>query len=320
MHRVMIALLALISLVGIAAAGDSGGPGPYVLVLGTAQDGGIPHLGGQAVPDVAARNDPRHRRLVASLLVVDPPSGKRWLIDATPDVALQLERADLLAPPPHLKPDAGRPAILDGVFLTHAHVGHYLGLAWFGREIYGADHLSVHGSRRMSEFLGKNGPWDQLVLLGQIVLETMAPDRPVVLAPDLAITPFLVPHRDEYTDTFGFAIRGPRRTLLYIPDIDKWERWRESIEERIGKVDIALLDGTFFDANEIPGRSLAEIPHPFVVESIARFGKLSEGERKKVVFTHLNHSNRAALPGTAERAAIETAGMRVAVEGERIDL
>ena len=312
-------VLVLISLLETALpAATLKAPAPYVLVLGTAQDGGIPHLGGRAAPDEAARRDPAHRRLVASLLVVDPASGGRWLVDASPDLAAQLDRAEALAPVRAV--ESGRPPILDGIFLTHAHIGHYLGLAQLGREVYSADRVPVYGSARMSEFLSTHGPWEQLVRLGQIVPRTIAPGERVELAPGLAVTPFLVPHRDEYTDTFGLEIRGPHRALLYIPDIDKWERWQESIETRLARVDVALLDATFFADGEVPGRAMAEIPHPFVVESLARFAKLPESARRKIVFTHLNHTNPAALPGTAERRAIEAAGMRVAEEMERIDL
>lgn len=148
----------------------------------------------------------------------------------------------------------------------------------------------------------------------------MAPGETVKLGPALDVTAFLVPHRDEYTDTFGFVIHGPRRSILYLPDIDKWERWQESIEERLAQVDLALLDATFYDAGELPGRAMAEVPHPLVVESLARFAALPERERRKIVFTHLNHTNPAALPGTPARRAIEAAGMRVAIEMERIDL
>lgn len=298
----------------------SSAPGPFVLVLGTAQDGGIPHLGGTAAPDLAARRDPTHRRLVTSLLVVDPRSGKRWLLDASPDLALQLERAEAHAPLRAAAADERHAPILDGIFLTHAHVGHYLGLAQLGREIYAASALPVHGSARMVEFLSKNGPWEQLVRLGQIELRTLTPGVPVALAPDLSVAALVVPHRDEYTDTLAFEVRGPRRSLLYLPDIDKWEKWSTPIESVLARVDVALLDATFYSEGELPGRSMAEVPHPLVVESIARFAKLSERDRRKVVFTHLNHSNSAALPDTPERRAIESAGHRVAEEMERIDL
>lgn len=317
--RIAVALRLLAAFAAAGAAAQAPAPQtPYVLVLGTAQDGGIPHLGGHAAPDEAARRDPAQRRLVASLLVVDPASERRWLIDASPDLAAQLDRAEAVAPLRTVA--AGRPPIVDGVFLTHAHVGHYLGLAQFGREIYAADRLPVWGSQRMRDFLSTNGPWEQLVRLHQIELRPLSAGEAVALAPGLTITPFHVPHRDEYTDTFGFEIRGPSRAVLYVPDIDKWERWEERIEARIARVDVALLDATFFGDGELPGRAMSEVPHPFVVESIARFAKLPESERRKVVFTHLNHSNPAALPGTPERQAIEAAGLRVAEEMERIDL
>ena len=312
------AALLFAALLAPAAARAEAPVSPYVLVLGTAQDGGIPHLGGHAAPDEAARRDPSLRRMVASLLVVDTASGKRWLIDATPDVTAQLDRADAIAPTRQVVD--GPAPMLDGIFLTHAHIGHYLGLAQFGREVYAADRLPVWGSARMRGFLSKNGPWDQLVRLHQIELHPLAPGKPVALALALTITPFVVPHRDEYTDTFGFEIRGPKRAVLYIPDIDKWERWSEKIEERIARVDLAMLDATFYDDGELPGRKISEVPHPFVVESVARFAKLPESQRRKIVFIHLNHTNPAALAGTLERRAIETAGMRVAVEMERFDL
>lgn len=319
--RATVAARLLAALAAASAAAQAPAPAPqppYVLVLGTAQDGGIPHLGGRAAADEAARRDPVLRRLVASLLVVDPASGRRWLIDASPDLAAQLDRAEAVAPVRAVA--AGRPPIVDGVFLTHAHVGHYLGLAQFGREIYAADRLPVWGSQRMREFLSANGPWEQLVRLNQIELRPLTAGEAVELAPGLTITPFHVPHRDEYTDTFGFEIRGPGRAVLYIPDIDKWEKWSEPIEARISSVDVALLDATFFGDGELPGRAMSEVPHPFVVESIARFAALPADERRKVVFTHLNHSNPAALADTPERQAIEAAGMRVAEEMERIDL
>lgn len=291
---------------------------PYVLVLGTAQDGGLPQIGASGPQDEKARRDPAMRRLVASLLVADPASGRRWLIDATPDLREQVERA--AAEPPGRLAGGARPPLFEGIFLSHAHMGHYLGLAQLGREAYGASGVPVWGSARMVEFLARNAPWDQLVKLGSIRLKTFTAGMPVPLAPGLALTAIAVPHRAEYTDTHGFVVRGPRRALLYIPDIDKWERWTTAIESALREVDVAFLDGTFFADGEIPGRSMADIPHPFIAESLLRFAALPESERRKIVFTHLNHTNPAADPVSAERRRIEAAGMRVAVEGERIDL
>ena len=142
----------------------------------------------------------------------------------------------------------------------------------------------------------------------------------MALTPTLSVTPIAVPHRAEYTDTYAFLVRGPDRALLYLPDIDKWERWNQSIEDWIAKVDVALLDGTFYGDGEVPGRSMAEIPHPFISESLARFAALPDRERAKIHFTHLNHTNPAALAGSRERRRIESAGMHVAEEMERFAL
>jgi pyrroloquinoline quinone biosynthesis protein B len=162
-----------------------------------------------------------------------------------------------------------------------------------------------------------NGPWDLLVRLKHIQIERFMADKSVPLNPRLSITPIAAPHRDEYSDTFGFIVRGPARSLLWLPDIDKWERWDRRIEEVIASVDVAYVDGTFFDATELPGRAMSEVPHPFIAESIARFAALPAKERAKVVFIHLNHTNPAATPRSKAERAIEAAGMRVAKERER---
>lgn len=302
---------------------------PYVLVLGTAQDGGLPQIGCACANCAAARSDPARARLVTSLLVVDPRTGARFLIDATPDLPAQIERA--AEHPPTRRLEGARPPLVDGVFLSHAHIGHYLGLVWFGREVYGARDLPVHATARMSAFLRENGPWSLLVETGAIALETLEPGRAVVVGESLEIVPFAVPHREEYSDTLGFLVRGPSRSLLYIPDIDKWERLDEgvrhggpasepTIEAWLADADVALLDGTFYSGDEVPGRDLAEIPHPFLVESCARFAPLPAAERAKIRFTHLNHSNPAADETSDAAAAIRAAGMGVAREGQRFRL
>jgi len=311
------ALLALLA--ARSGADEAAGPAtPYVLVLGTAQDAGIPQIGGRAAPDEAARRDPARRRLVTSLMLCDPASGGRWLVDASPDLREQIDRA--AGQPPTRRIEGARPPLVDGIFVTHAHIGHYLGLAQLGREAYNAHEVPLHVSPAMAQFLRSNAPWDLLVKLRNVVLTPFTAGVPVALTPTLSVTPVAVPHRAEYTDTYAFLVKGPRRSLLYLPDIDKWERWDQKIENWIARVDVALLDGTFYGDGEIPGRAISEIPHPFIAESLARFAGLPAGERAKIVFTHLNHTNPAALPGTPERAAIEAAGMRVAVEGERIGL
>ncbi len=318
-RAVAVSAVALLGLVwfqgqGRAAAAGSGNASPFVMVLGTAQDGGLPQIGGAAPEDEAARRDPARRRLVASLLIVDPTSGERFLIDATPDLPLQVEIANEAAPRP---PAASRSPLFEAIALTHAHVGHYAGLMHLGREIYGASGQPVLASARFARFLETNGPWDLLVKLNHIRIERIETGVTVKLNGRVSITPLAVPHRDEYSDTFAFIVRGPSRSILWLPDIDKWEKWDSRIEDVIRGVDVAYVDGTFFDGDELPGRAMSEVPHPFIAESLARFASLPAAQRTKVVFVHLNHTNPAATPGSAAQLAIERAGMRVAKEGER---
>jgi pyrroloquinoline quinone biosynthesis protein B len=250
---------------------------------------------------------------VVSLAVVNPGTSQRWLLDASPDLPQQLHELD------RATPVSDGPGI-DGIFLTHGHVGHYTGLMHLGREVMGARGVPVHVMPRMRTFLADSGPWSQLVALGNIDLTTMEEGTAVALGPGLSITPFLVPHRDEYTETVGFRIDGPSRSVLYLPDIDKWERWDVTIEKLLEQVDVAYLDGSFFDGEELPGRDMSQIPHPFVIDSMRRWAELPAATRARVRFLHMNHTNPLLDPDSDASRAVREAGFRVARQGERVDL
>lgn len=302
-----------VSLSDSAGGPDSGGADrPYVLVLGTAQDGGYPQAGCKRECCAAAWRDASKRRGVACIAVIDPASEQRWMFDATPNFPDQLRLLDEIAPP-------ASGLGLSGVLLTHAHIGHYTGLMYLGREALGARDVPVYAMPRMRTFLETNGPWDQLVRLRNIELRPMEAGRQVALNDRVRVTPLLVPHRHEYSETVGFRIDGPHRSVLYIPDIDKWDRWDRSIEDLITDVDAAYLDGTFFADGEV-SRPMAEIPHPFITESMRRFEPLAPEDRAKVHFIHLNHTNPALRPDSDARRRIDHAGFRLAEVGERIAL
>ena len=287
---------------------------PWLVVLGNVQDGGAPQAGCTR----ACCSDPDIRRHVACLGIVDPQTGQRWIIDATPDFADQLRELDRIAPVKGAtKGNAFSSAGLAGILLTHAHIGHYTGLMYLGYEVMGASGVPVWAMPRMKAYLSSNGPWEQLVALGNISLMELRAGEPVRLNRRLVVTPVLVPHRNEYSETVGFRIDGPGRSALYIPDIDKWERWERRIEDLLAEVDVAWLDGTFYADGELSGRSMEAMPHPFIVESLQRLGALPAIQRDKVRFIHLNHTNPALRAGSEARAAIEAAGFHVAEEGQR---
>jgi pyrroloquinoline quinone biosynthesis protein B len=278
--------------------------GPYLLVLGIGQDGGYPQAGTPPGPAWA----PALRRYATALAMVDPPTGERWLFEATPDFRYQLYELD------RIRPARGAPD-LAGIFLTHAHVGHYAGLIHLGHEIIGARGVPVYAMPRMREFLSSHGPWDQLVRFGNIAVRELADGVPVRLNERLSVTPFLVPHRDEYSETVGYRIEGPSRSVVFLPDIDKWERWEEQgtrIEDVVAAADVAYLDATFYQDGEVPGRAMSEIPHPFIVETMQRFASAPAEMRQRIRFIHLNRTNPAAFDDSPERRRIEEAGFRVA--------
>jgi pyrroloquinoline quinone biosynthesis protein B len=295
-------------------------PAPRLVVLGTVQDGGLPHVACSCVRCERARREPGFRRRVASLALHLPASDQVYLIDATPDLGAQLETVARLRG----RPPAGRVdrAPVDGVLLTHAHAGHYLGLAFFGFETVHTRGLPVWASPRMAAFLRGNGPWSQLVTREEIALRELAAGKPLPLGDGVSIEPLPVPHRDEYSDTLAFVIRGPRRTVLYVPDTDSWRAWPRPLPEVLAErgVDVALLDGTFHSLDELPGRAVSAIGHPLITESMDLLGPLVAAGKLNVAFTHLNHSNPALEPESAARKAIESRGFRVLAEGEEIGL
>ena len=274
---------------------------PYAIVLGIAQDGGYPQAGCNRPDCVEAWRNPER---VASLGIIDPLTNERWLIDATPDFPSQLRTLDELHPPTaNRQPPTG-------ILLTHAHIGHYLGLAHLGREVMGTKNVRVYAMPRMREFLERNAPWSQLVTLNNISLVTLVDGEEIRLNDRIRITPLRVPHRDEFSETVAFVIHGPSRAILWLPDIDKWEKWETPLESVLERVDVAYLDGTFFTADELPGRDLREIPHPLISETIERLR--NSPLRTKVRFIHLNQSN----PLLREKRE----GIVVAKEGERVAL
>lgn len=281
---------------------------PFAVVLGIAQDAGYPQAGCRKVCCSDAWQKPSLRRMAACLAVVDPEAGKAWMIDATPDFKDQLYRLG------HILPD--EPVSLAGIFLTHAHIGHYTGLMHLGREAMGTKEMPVYAMPRMHSFLENNGPWSQLVALENIEIHPLCADSAVVLNERLRIVPVPVPHRDEFSETVGYKIEGPGKTLLYIPDIDKWNLWKRDILAAVKAVDYALLDGSFYKNGEIPGRDMSEIPHPFIVESMERFEELSASEKGKIHFIHFNHTNPVLLENSEARRSVEGKGFGIAEEGE----
>ena len=276
---------------------------PYIVVLGIAQDGGLPHAGCIKVCCeklwITGENEK-----VSSIGIVDPKTGQSWLIDATPDFASQL----------NILEDAHNTK-LSGIFLTHAHIGHYVGLLQLGREVMGAKGMPVYAMPKMKTFLSNNSPWNQLLSIGNIKIQNLQDSKGVKLTSRMYIEPFLVPHRDEFSETVGYRIVSNDKSLVYIPDIDKWGKWDQDIFKVVLHTDYALLDGTFYSSNEIPHRDMSEIPHPFITETMKLFEDMNTKNREKIFFIHFNHSNPAISHSSSISNLIRSRRFNVAKEG-----
>ncbi|MBU2995885.1 pyrroloquinoline quinone biosynthesis protein PqqB [Cellulophaga baltica] len=255
-----------------------------IVILGTIQDAGSPQIGCKKDCCAGLFEHPDNDRQITSLGLLDSENDKSYLFEATPDIVTQMK--SLI----RYKKDTSN-EVADGIFLTHAHIGHYTGLMFLGKEAMDAKQAPVYTMPKMKEFLTTNGPWSQLVKRENIVLKSIASENPIELSSSISVTPIIVPHRDEYSETVGYKIKGPNKTALFIPDIDKWEKWDHDIISEIQKVDYAFLDATFYSGEEINNRDISQIPHPFIVESLEKFKDLSKKDKSKIIFIHFNHTN-----------------------------
>ena len=255
-------------------------PNQFITVLGNVQDAGYPHIGCEKFCCNENFNSATVN-FVTSLGITDLVDKKSFLLEATPDISMQLK---------FLKKNYNSSTIIDGVFITHAHIGHYTGLMYFGREALGAYKVPVYVMPKMKLFLESNSPWNQLIDLNNIQLSEIFHNKNINISNNLEIVPFTVPHRDEFSETVGYKIIGPNKSALFIPDINKWNLWDKDIVEEVKDVDYAFLDATFFKNGEV-NRSMEEIPHPFVVETLNLFKNESNEVKNKIYFIHFNHTN-----------------------------
>jgi pyrroloquinoline quinone biosynthesis protein B len=256
----------------------------YIRILGIAQDGGNQHAGCKKKCCKDSWQYDSLRKYVVSLALVDSSAKKWWLFEATPDIKFQLQDFKVLT-------NGFYNYLPDGIFITHAHIGHYTGLMELGREVMNTKEIPVYVLPRMKTFLETNGPWSQLVNLKNIILNKLPKDSVFSLSAKISVETFRVPHRDEYSETAGFKISTGNKKYLFIPDIDKWQKWNRKIIEEVKSVDIAFLDGTFFSTDELPNRKISEVPHPLVSETMELFMNESKDVKSKIFFIHFNHTN-----------------------------
>jgi pyrroloquinoline quinone biosynthesis protein B len=282
---------------------------PFIVVLGIVQDAGYPQIGCDKECCKKYWDKKLSKQKVSCLALFDPETNQKWLLDATPDLTEQLHEADKI-----------QKGNLSGIFLTHAHIGHYSGLMYLGREALNAKEIPVYTMPRMYDYLKSNGPWSQLVSLKNIELKKLKADSTIKLTDKISVTPILVPHRDEFSETVGFSIKTANKSVLFIPDIDKWQKWDHDIKQLVKQYDLLFLDGTFYKDGELPSRNMSEVPHPFIEESVEVFKGLTAFEKHKIYFIHFNHTNPLIDKNSKEYKEVKSKRFNVAIERLKISL
>ena len=282
----------------------------YIYILGNTQDAGLPHIGCHH-PFCEDSFNVYEEHYSTSIAVVNSDLKKYILFEATPDITFQLNNLRKNIFDEFLLPES--------IYITHAHIGHYTGLMYFGREALGAKELMVRVLPRMSNFLQNNGPWSQLVDINNIKIKEINFGSSTKELANIDITPVKVPHRDEYSETAGYIIKGKNKKALFIPDIDKWEKWDRDLSQLAKEFDFLLIDATFYDSKEI-NRDISEIPHPLVTETIDLLSGLNTENRSKVYFIHMNHTNMMLDPNSELSKLITSKGFNIARLGQKLYL
>ncbi|HIF15265.1 MAG TPA: pyrroloquinoline quinone biosynthesis protein PqqB [Bacteroidetes bacterium] len=287
--------------------------GTSLVILGTIQDAGSPHIACKKKCCQNLFKVPDKGRKVVSLGLIDAENNKNYLFEATPDITEQMKKL--------MSADTSEgKELADGIFLTHAHIGHYTGLMYLGKEAVSADSVPVFAMPKMKIFLEQNGPWSQLVTNSNISIQEINNKKEITLSSSLHVIPFTVPHRDEFSETVGYQIVSKNKKIIFIPDIDKWGKWKKNIIEVVKNSDHVLIDATFYQNKEVKGRDMSEIPHPFVEESMSLFKDLSFEEKNKIIFIHFNHSNPLLNPKSKESKHVESLGFKLARQLDVISL
>jgi len=283
-----------------------------VVLLGIAQDGGVPQAGCSCERCVSALNDPT-KVLYPVSCVIRGLDGSVHLIEATRSLSHQLGIAATSL-------GKGDSLIPDSVSLTHAHLGHIEGIGQFGKESMGRSEMPLFSSSSVIRVL------EERCLSAPF--QTNAVPSGISFSPTegcgFELEFVRVPHRDEYSDTHAIKVIGPNHSLLFLPDHDDWGETLDLVgEENIRGwlssmgVEFAMIDGTFWSEGELGGRDMAQVPHPTISESLELLGERQEGD-PEVIFIHLNHTNPALDGDSSQANHLSDLGWSIGEQGSTI--
>jgi len=298
-----------------------------ITVLGSGSNGGVPQWDCCCPNCTKARADTRFRRTRSSV-AISLDGGQHILIDATPDLKLQLETVGLVPKPKEA--EFGRQSRIDGVLLTHGHGDHCVGIAEFstGKSF----EVPVYAPHDLIQFLfGFPGEARFFSDLGRLARDYVKPhaltegDRLEFLG-GLRVTGFQIDHTDSLEDgsyfpssTFGYELKADGGRFIYTPDLGLLT---DDLLKRVEGANLFMLDGTFWwndELTRISGlkKTSYELGHVPIEESLE---KLRGKNVDRVVYTHFNHTNPLLDMGQPSAARLNELGFEIAYDGMTINL
>lgn len=248
---------------------------------------------------------------------------QQFLLNASPDLRLQIEAE------PALQPSAGsgaRSTPIAGIVLTSADLDQVLGLLLL-REF---QPLVLYATPLVRRILEANSFFRMLQRVPhQLTWRTLTPDQPFTLGQDISCTAIAlgsaVPHyagelaaNDQASEaSIGLLIESGGRRLAYTPSLPAIS---EALLALYHSCDAILVDGTFWSDDELQqthaGTPLARaIGHLPMSGSDGTMATLTAVTRPRKIFVHINNTNPALDPQSAERKLLEDAGWQVASDG-----
>lgn len=293
-----------------------------VILLGTAAGGGYPQWNCACGQCARAGEDSSPARSHDCVAVSG--DGRSWfLLNAGPDI-----RGQVLATPELSAGPGPRETPLRGALLTDAELDHALGLLQL-REAQGGlrvrgPHAVLHALREgfpLRVITDSYGGWEWLPAEPEFGLDGLrVRTLPVgVKQPKYArgLTvdgPWVVAYRVEDART-GAA-------FVYAPCLAEWP---EGFDAFVAGAAYALVDGTFYAADEMSGATAAGVSsgaqrrmgHLPIVDSLPL---LRAHPGVQWAYTHLNNTNPVLCTSSPEHAAVLAAGVQLPLDGTVLDL
>jgi pyrroloquinoline quinone biosynthesis protein B len=308
----------------------------YVEILGSAAGGGFPQWNCNCrncrlLRGGTLRGKPRLQTQVA----VSSNRNSWFLLNASPDLRLQIERTPCLYPQ-----SGGRHSPISGILVTGADIDQIAGLLSL-RELH---RLSLYSTASIRRILEEDNtvfgmleriphqlswyaitPGEHFPLLDPsgtdsgigCTVFTLAGRYPAYVSPQRASS--LKPDEAQLGALVESPSGGKLAYLPAVPDISP------SLVERLSLVDLVLFDGTFWSDDELiqiqgSGASAGEMGHVPVSGVNGSLRRLAALRRPRKVFIHLNNTNPMLDESGPQYRAVREAGWELAEDGNRFEL